>query len=122
MAKACRAPDRAAPECRFLCGDLTRIDLPRADLIVCRDGLVHLSFADASAAIDNFRRSGSRYLLATTFIDRGENEDVITGGWRVLNLQAAPFHLPAPLALVDERCTHTDGIYRDTRLGLWLLD
>lgn len=112
----------AAPACQFLCGDLTRIDLPRADLIICRDGLVHLSFADASAAIDNFRRSGSRYLLATTFIDRSENEDVITGGWRVLNLQAAPFHLPAPLALVDERCTHTNGIYRDKRLGLWPLN
>jgi hypothetical protein len=111
----------ASPDCHFVCADLTRADLPRADLIICRDGLVHLSFADASAAIDNFRRSGSRYLLATTFIDRTSNDDVPTGGWRPLNLQCAPFDFPAPLALVDERCLHTGGIYRDKRLGLWEL-
>jgi len=107
---------------RFLCADMTRCDLPPADLILCRDGLVHLSFADARAAIRNFRRSGSHYLLSTTFVDRARNRDVPTGGWRVLNLQAAPFLFPPPLALVDERCTHSGGIYRDKRLGLWPLD
>lgn len=107
---------------RFVCADMSRCDLPPADLILCRDGLVHLSFADARAAIRNFRRSGSRYLLSTTFVDRSRNRDVPTGGWRVLNLQAAPFLFPPPIALVDERCTHTGGIYRDKRLGLWTLD
>jgi hypothetical protein len=100
---------------------MTRADLPAADLIVCRDGLVHLSFADARAAIENFRRSGSRYLLATTFVQRSENRDVPTGGWRVLNMQAPPFSFPAPLTTIDERCVHSDGIYRDKRLGLWEL-
>jgi len=109
------------PTRRFVCADFTRADLPAADLILCRDGLVHLSFADARAAIRNFRRSGSRYLLATTFVDRTHNADVPTGGWRVLNLEAAPFDFPPPLALVDERCTGGDGRYRDKRLGLWAL-
>jgi len=109
----------AAASRRFLCLDMTRAALPRADLILCRDGLVHLSFADARAAIRNFRRSGARYLLATTFVDRTTNRDVPTGGWRVLNLEAAPFFFPPPLALIDERCTHSGGIYRDKRLGLW---
>ena len=111
----------ATPTRRFVCADMTRDDLPKADLIVCRDGLVHLSFADARAAIRNFRRSGSRYLLATTFVNHSRNWDVPTGGWRVLNLQAAPFSFPAPLALVDERCTRSGGNYRDKRLGLWEL-
>jgi Methyltransferase domain len=106
---------------RFVCADMTRDDLPRTDMIVCRDGLVHLSFADARAAIRNFRRSGSRYLLATTFISHSRNHDVPTGGWRVLNLQSAPFSFPPPLALVDERCTHSEGLFRDKRLGLWEL-
>jgi hypothetical protein len=107
---------------RFIAADLTRADLPRVDLIVSRDGLVHLSFSDIHAAIRNLRRSGSRYLLATTFIDVRQNVDVPTGGWRVLNMQAAPFNFPAPLALLDEKCTHTGGVYRDKRLGLWRLD
>jgi SAM-dependent methyltransferase len=111
----------AAANRRFLCTDMTRGDLPRADLIICRDGLVHLSFTDARAAIRNFRRTGSRYLLATTFVSHSRNRDVPTGGWRVLNLEAAPFRFPAPLALIDERCTHSAGIYRDKRLGLWEL-
>ena len=106
---------------RFVCADMTRDHLPQADLILCRDGLVHLSFADARAAIRNFRRSGSRYLLATTFVNQSRNLDVATGGWRVLNLQAAPFFFPEPLALIDERCMHSDGRYRDKRLGLWRL-
>jgi hypothetical protein len=104
------ARDHAAPDRRFVSADITRDGLPRADLIICRDGLVHLSFADAQAAIENFRRSGSRYLLATTFIERSRNRDVPTGGWRTLNLEAAPFHFPSPLALVDEHCTHSGGI------------
>src|SRR5687768_15236495 len=63
---------------RFLCSDMTRADLPRADLIICRDGLVHLSFTDARAAIRNFRRTGSRYLLTTTFVGRSGNTDAPT--------------------------------------------
>ena len=112
----------AAAHRRFLCLDMTRSDLPQADVIVSRDGLVHLSFADARAALRNFRRSGSRFLLTTTFINRPRNRDVRTGGWRELNLEAAPFRLAAPLALIDERCHHSGGIYRDKRLGLWALD
>ena len=104
---------------RFACLDMTRDELPRADLIICRDALVHLSFADARAAVRNFRRSGSRYLLATTFVEVRQNTQIPTGGWRVLNMEAPPFSFPAPLALVDERCTHSGGIYRDKRLGLW---
>ncbi len=111
----------ASASCRFLCADITRADLPRGDVIICRDALVHLPFADARAAIHNFRRSGSRYLLATTFVGRASNDDALAGDWRPLNLQAAPFQFPTPLALIDERCTHTGGIYRDKRLGLWEL-
>jgi hypothetical protein len=95
--------------------------LPAADLILCRDGSSTSRSPTRTPRSRNFRRSGSRYLLATTFVDRARNEDMATGGWRALNLQAAPFGFPAPLALVDERCTHQAGAYRDKRLGLWEL-
>jgi len=106
---------------RFLCADMTRDDLPAADLVLCRDGLVHLSFADARAAIRNFQRSRARYLLTTTFVARTKNADIPTGEWRVLNLEKAPFRFPPPLAVIDERCRHSGGIYRDKRLALWEL-
>lgn len=106
----------------FLCLDMTRDPLPKADVVLCRDCLVHFSTADVWRAVRAFRESGSRYLLATTFVGRTENPEIRTGSWRPMNLQAPPFNFPPPLALVDERCLHTGGIYRDKRLGLWELD
>jgi hypothetical protein len=107
---------------RFLCADLTRDRLPPADLILCRDCLVHFSFADIRAALRNFRRSGATWLLTTTFIDANRrNEDIRTGEWRPLNLELPPFRFPPPSAVIDEHCEHSDGIYRDKRLGLWKL-
>lgn len=103
----------------FIACDLTRDPLPKADLILCRDCLVHFSFADVRAALRNFRRSGAEYLLTTTFVDRAANRNILTGRWRVLNLQAPPFHLPEPLATVDEQCVGAGGVYRDKRLALW---
>lgn len=105
----------------FLCLDVTRDPLPRADVVLCRDCLVHFSTADVRAALRGFRDSGSRWLLTTTFVDRSENPEIRTGGWRPLNLQAAPFRFPPPLDVIDERCLHSGGIYRDKRLALWEL-
>jgi hypothetical protein len=106
----------------FACADLTRDPLPRADVVLCRDCLVHFSFADIRAALGNFRESGSTYLLTTTFLDTRRNLDIRTGGWRELNLEEAPFRFPPPLALVDEKCTHSGGRYRSKRLALWRID
>jgi hypothetical protein len=53
---------------RFAKLDLLRDPLPAADFVLCRDCLVHLSFANIFAALANLRRSGARWLLATTFL------------------------------------------------------
>ena len=103
---------------RFLVRDMVRDRLPRADLIFCRDGLVHLTHAEIFATLRNFRRSGSTWLLTNTFTDR-ENQEL--PGWHPLNLQAPPFALPPPLRLVDEQCFAGGGIYRYKRLALWRL-
>lgn len=99
--------------------DLTRDRLPAADLVLCRDCLVHLSFAQAQQALANISASGARYLLTTTFTGRFENADIPTGKWRALNLQRPPFNLPPPLELINEHCTEKDGRYADKSLGLW---
>jgi SAM-dependent methyltransferase len=109
------------PTRTFMHADLARDDLPRADVILCRDCLVHFSFEDIQAALRNFKRSQSLYLLTTTFIEFQTNLDMETGGWRRLNLERAPFHFPPPLKAIDEKCLHTGGIYADKRLALWRL-
>src|SRR5262249_51841119 len=52
---------------RFLVADIPRDALPAADLILCRDCLVHLSFENILRAISRFRASGAEWLLTTTF-------------------------------------------------------
>jgi hypothetical protein len=102
---------------RFLCRDLTRDPLPKADLILCRDALVHFSFADIGSALANFRRSESEFLLTTSFIDLARNEDIRTGGWRPLNFQEAPFRSPELLAIIDD--IPAGNVAPGKRLCLW---
>ena len=112
--RRCGAPDR-----QFLVLDLIRSDLPPADVLLCRDCLVHLSFADIANAIENVRRSAITYLLATTFTNEQGFRDIVTGDWRPLNLQRPPFSFPPPLELLMEDCTEHDGAFADKALGLW---
>ena len=93
--------------------------LPTSDIIFVRDCLVHLSFKNIFEAIENIKKSSSKYLLTTTFTDRDENIDIITGDWRPLNLEIKPFLFPAPEKIIIENCTEGEGKYKDKSMGLW---
>lgn len=110
-----------APGRKFAVLDIINDEIPRVDLVFCRDCLVHFSFGDISSALDNIKRSGSTYLLTTTFRGRDENEDIYTGQWSPLNLQQPPFSFPEPINLINENCTLGDGLFADKCLGLWKL-
>ncbi|MBR0832848.1 class I SAM-dependent methyltransferase [Bradyrhizobium manausense] len=107
---------------RFLVADATRDPLPRCDVILCRDCLVHLSFQNIVRAIARFRASGAQFLLATTFPEWDDNRDCEDGDWRALNMTMPPFNWPSPRELINERCDEGDGGWRDKSLGLWRLD
>jgi len=104
---------------RFRYMNLIEDKLPKVDLIFCRDCLVHFSFADVFSALENVCNSQSEYLLTTTFTGRKDNYDILTGQWRPLNFELAPFVLPKPLRIIDEGCTEDGGAYEDKSLGLW---
>jgi hypothetical protein len=103
------ARNQAAYGHRFLRLDLTADPLPLADVVFCRDCLVHLSFENIFRAFSNLKRSGSMYLLTTTFPQHDANHDIPNGDWRLLNLERAPFNLPAPLTAIEEGCPENDG-------------
>lgn len=105
----------------YLLADITRDPLPYADAILCRDCLVHLSFANIAAAIANFRRSGAEWLITTTFPELKTNIDCEDGDWRALNLVHAPFNWGPPLHLLVEGCTEGDGGWADKSLAAWRL-
>jgi hypothetical protein len=101
--------------------DITRDSLPRCDAILCRDCLVHLSFANIERAVANFRASGAVWLIATTFPDWQANGDCEDGDWRALNLERAPFNFGPPAELINENCVEAGGGWRDKSLGVWRL-
>jgi hypothetical protein len=82
--------------------DLTKDILPKVDIILCRDALVHLSFSDICKAISNIKKSGSRYLLITTYPNVEVNFEICTGGWRPLNLQKPPLNWSEPTQLIED--------------------
>ncbi len=58
------------PRRHFLLRDVIRDPLPRADLVLCRDVLIHFPDDDLLRALHAIIASRSRYLLATTFTER----------------------------------------------------
>ena len=101
--------------------DITRDPLPRCDAVLCRDCLVHLSFANIERALQNLRNSGATWLITTTFPDWERNLDCEDGDWRALNFERAPFSWGPPVELINENCLEAGGGWRDKSLGVWRL-
>lgn len=102
-----------SPYIRFAVADITRDVLPRADLILCRDALDHLSLRRARRAIGRLKETGSSYLLVTTH-PSASNNDIRNGYWRPLDLTKPPFSFSQPLRTIVE------NPQRGKLLGLWL--
>ncbi len=106
----------------FLHANIITDNLPQADVILCRDCLVHLKFQDIMQALKNMKSSGITYLLATTHTTIRSNCNLKkTGGWRRLNLQRPPFNFPKPIELIKEGCTYKP-LFSDKSLGLWKIE
>ncbi|MCU0434854.1 MAG: class I SAM-dependent methyltransferase [Bacteroidia bacterium] len=100
--------------------------LPDADVLFCRDCLVHFSEKDVFTAIANICNSNIKYLVTTSFVDALHNEKIVTGHWRKLNLQIAPFFFPKPIEIIPE---FTDSYlpeevlpFKDKSLLVWSVD
>jgi hypothetical protein len=94
--------------------DLCHDPLPDADLLLCRDCLIHLSEDMIFLAIDNILRSNIRYLLTTTFPD-GANRAIRTGDFFTIDLCAPPYNFPPPTKVLDDWVPPFDR----RQLGLW---
>lgn len=93
--------------------DVTRDPVPKVDVILCRDCLIHLPYSSIHSAIANFKRSGSTFLLTTTNTTANENRNIVTGDCFLLNLEQSPFDLPPPIRTLRESDVHGRS------LGLW---
>jgi SAM-dependent methyltransferase len=106
---------------RFAVLDLTRDELPRVDVILCRDCFIHFSNRHIAAAIRNFKRSRSTYVLTNTYPGWTQNKNIRTGDFRYLNLLSPPFNFPPPLKQIDEKLPAEQAQYFGKVLALWKL-
>ncbi|MDI9257678.1 class I SAM-dependent methyltransferase [Flavobacterium sedimenticola] len=103
--------------------DIINDDLPKVDLILCRDLLVHLKNQQIIAALKNIKKSGSKYLLTTSFKNTTHNQDNgVIGFWRTINLELEPFNWKYPIDEIFENCTEGNGKYNDKYLLLYQIN
>lgn len=103
----------------FIKLDMVIDKLPQVDIIFCRDVLVHFNNRQILRTIKNIKKSNSKYLLTTTFPAVTKNLNIITGEWRALDLCKPPFNFPAPIKLINEKCTEENKLSFSKSLGLW---
>ena len=109
---------------KFIFKNILEDELPKAELILCRDCLAHFSNGNVHKAIKSFVKSGSKYLLTTSYTETIENFDIVTGGWRKINLLLPPFNFPEPIYIIDEKAPDhiENGRNKDKTLHMWELD
>jgi len=103
----------------FLKADIRSDDLPTADLIFCRDCLPHLSYSDIFRCLRNFKKSGAKYLLTSTYpgvVRRHWN--IVSGMYRPIDLRLPPFNFPESMLVLQDG-TEGDMFTSHKRLGLW---
>lgn len=104
------------PRVRFECADITRDYLPSCDLIICRDGFIHLPTRLIRDALRSFRSTGASHLLLSNDSREFEYQEIPTGGLRPINFRKPPFNFPEPLETILE------DNYEGRQICLWRLD
>jgi SAM-dependent methyltransferase len=89
---------------QFICGDGITGNLPNADLLICKDVLMHLPNSYIHTFLSKIRKF--KYCLVTNDIALPAaaalpiNNDISIGKWRLLDLTKPPFGIKAQTLLV----------------------
>jgi hypothetical protein len=87
---------------KFIKLNIVSDELPTVDLVLCRDLFVHLPNGDIVKALNNIRKSRSKYVLTTSHLLTTKNYDIFAGQYRPINLLLPPFSFPAPIRIIYE--------------------
>jgi len=81
---------------KFLHTNLINDKFPEADIWICRDFFIHLSYYDIYKSLFNYASSSIRYILTTSYINSSgfKNIDIRTGDGRIIDLFSEPFFFP----------------------------
>jgi SAM-dependent methyltransferase len=83
-------------------GDISTIDLPKADMVILRDTLIHMPYEHGTRIIENIKRSGSTFLLTTTYPNAQKNFEIkMDGDWYPININLPPYNLQPMMIFYD---------------------
>ena len=89
--------------------------LPTCDAILLREVIFHLSFSDIDNIFRNIIRTNPSYIFITSDPEVEINNDIVSGDFRMLNLEKKPFYLPKPFIYIDD-----SNVMNSTRyIGVW---
>jgi len=96
----------------FIILDITVDKLPDADLMICRDCLIHLSFENIKLFFKNFKNSNINYIMLTSYELKDPNQlfinkNIPDGEFREINMSKRPFDLPDPLKKIIDKDEQT---------------
>ena len=100
--------------------DLSKDELPKADIILVRDCLMHMSTEDAGKCLKNIQKSDIKYILASTYPHNKQNNLSFKTSASLSrhNLEVEPFNLTKPILYLNDANRHVP----QKLLGLWRID
>jgi hypothetical protein len=107
---------------KFELKDVINVRMKKADLILCRDFLFHISNENINKVINNIKNSGITYMLATYFdytkVNTNLNASDNEVGFRKINIEIEPIGLGEPIYKFYEQNPKNEG----RCLGLWKIN
>jgi 2-polyprenyl-3-methyl-5-hydroxy-6-metoxy-1,4-benzoquinol methylase len=88
---------------RFHHANILSVPLPKADLVICKDVLIHLPNDDVIGSIESILKAGSRFLAATTYPGWTNlfRSGMKAAEFAPIDLEQEPFSLGIPLDMVE---------------------
>jgi hypothetical protein len=109
----------------FLVKNLINEELPKSDLIIIRDLLVHLDDSDIVKCLHNIKKTGYKYIGITNYLNLEKNKKRLLGDylrfgdkWRAINLTKEPYNLPEPMLNLSDKNNLTE-IDKDKYISIW---
>jgi hypothetical protein len=91
---------------------------PQSDMLFIRSVFIHLTNKEILMALDNIKKSGSKYLMVTTSFNVPINGDTTCLMLEKRDLSKPPFNLGTPLEVIREHdLIKPDHIY--SVMGIW---
>ena len=103
----------------FIKKNLSYDDLPKTDIILVRDLLVHLKYSDIILCLNNIKKHNYKYIAITNFPKLIKNINNNFGDrWKPINFNLKPYLLPTPdFVLSDD--TQTGRFDSQKTIAVW---